>query len=115
MSLLAYFLLSQFRVLIHAKQYTVIAPNEPHHLDIELLSNNIRIADIPVCQDINTDDCKLFMDQMLKCQQIIFNDPGYSYQQYKRNIEIHKQILDKYQSMCESVNNDYMLNDSFDL
>ncbi|CAF0760369.1 unnamed protein product [Rotaria sp. Silwood1] len=64
----------------------MITPDQPQSLDREPFIIDIRIPDIDVCQDITTNDCKLLIDQMLKCQQIIFNDPGFSYQQYKGNI-----------------------------
>jgi hypothetical protein len=72
---------------------------------------DIRVPDIDMCQQIINNDCKNLLDQMLKCQQIIFNDPGFSYQQYRRNINIHKQILVKYQSICEDSYSDYLVFD----
>jgi len=111
---LVYFLLSQFVILINGKQEVIIPSDGLHPLNLELLNINIRIPDIVVCQQISTDDCKDLIHHMLKCQQIIFNDPGFSYQQYIENINIHRQILDKYHSMCEGTQNDYLTNDSFD-
>lgn len=108
------FLLYKFVILINGKQHVIITPDDPHPLDIDSYIINIRIPDIEVCQEINTNDCKSVIHQMLKCQQIIFNDPGFSYQQYKGNINVHRQILAKYQSMCEGTQNDYLTNDSFD-
>ncbi|CAF3384864.1 unnamed protein product [Rotaria sp. Silwood1] len=111
---LIYFLVFQFEISVADKQYLIITPDQPQSLDREPFIIDIRIPDIDVCQDITTNDCKLLIDQMLKCQQIIFNDPGFSYQQYKGNINVHQQILVKYQSMCENAQNDYIDNDSLD-
>ncbi|CAF2528621.1 unnamed protein product [Rotaria sp. Silwood2] len=100
--------------MINGKQYAIITADRSQPVDIEPLVISIRIPDIDVCQDITTNDCKILIHQMLKCQQIIFNDPGFSYQQYKGNINAHQQILVKYQSMCEGTQNDYIVNNSFD-
>ena len=110
-----YFLLSQFLIVVSSQEQVIIPNEDPHSLNIESLNINIHIPDITVCQQINTDDCKNLIHYMLKCQQIIFNDPGFSYQQYIGNINIHRQILDKYYSICEGTQNDYLANSSFDL
>ena len=101
-----YFLTFQFGILISEKPYVVMTSDLSETLDIEPLIIDVRIPDIELCQDISTNDCKLLLHQMLKCQQIIFNDPGFSFQQYKANINVHQQILVKYQSMCEDTQND---------
>jgi hypothetical protein len=109
MFILVYFLVFQFVILINGKQ-----PDDPNLIDIESVVINIHIPDVDICQQMITNDCKSLIHQMLKCQQIIFNDPGFSYQQYKENINVHRQILGKYQSRCEGTQNDYLANDSFD-
>ena len=99
---------------MNGKQSAIIASDDSSSFGIESFITNIRIPDIDICHEINTNDCKNLIDQMLKCQDIIFNDPGFSYQQYKENIHVHRQILAKYQSRCEGTQNDYLLNSSFD-
>lgn len=111
---LIYILLFQCVILINGQQHVIITPDEAHPLDIEPLIMNIRIPDVDICQYINTNDCKNLIHQILKCQQIIFNDPGFSYQQYIGNIDVHKQILAQYQSMCEGTHDDYLVKDLFD-
>jgi hypothetical protein len=110
MSITRHFLLFQFAILItdQAKQNSMpVAPSR--------LSSTIdnHIADLIVCQQTIIDDCKSLIERMLKCQQMIFHDPGYSYQQYVENINVHKQILAKYQSVCEGTPDDYLTNDAF--
>jgi hypothetical protein len=103
-----FILLFQCVILINSQQHVLITPNQAHPLDIEPLIINIRIPDVVVCEQMNTNDCKSLIYQMLKCQQIIFNDPGFSYQQYKENIDVHREILAKYQTMCEGTQSDYL-------
>ena len=113
MFFLRYIFLYQYVTLIVSQQNVVIKPDQSQTLDIEPLSVNIRIPNLNLCQPIHTDDCKSLTDQIIKCQQIIFTDPGFSYQQYKGNIDVHRQILTKYQSMCEGTQSDYLVNDLF--
>ncbi len=97
--------------MINSQQQVIIPPDKPYPIDIEPLIIDIRIPDIDTCQQIKSDDCKNLINQMLKCQQIIFNDPGFSYQQYNENINVHREILVKYQSICEDVHSDYLVFD----
>lgn len=112
---LVYILLCQRVTLINSQQHVIITPDESHLLDMEPLIIDILILNVDICQQINTNDCKSLMHQMLKCQQIIFTDLGFSYQQYKENIDVHKKILGQYQSTCEGIINDDLGIDSFDL
>lgn len=100
--------------VINSQQHVIIPSDKLHSVDIEPLIIDIRIPDIDTCQQIKSDDCKNLIDQMFKCQQIIFNDPGFSYQQYKGNMNVHREILAKYQSICEDVHSDYLVNKLFD-
>jgi hypothetical protein len=112
---LVYILLCQRVTLIDSQQHVIITPDESHLLDAEPLIINILILNVDICQQINTNDCKSLMHQMLKCQQIIFNDLGFNYQQYKGNIDVHKKILAQYQSMCQGTQNDDLDTGLFDL
>ena len=114
MTILYYNLLFQFVILVNDK-YVMTTSYQPHSLTMESSVINIHIPDIDICHEINTDDCKILIYQMQKCQQIIFNDPGFSYQQYKENIDVHKQILFKYQLFCEGTPNDSIVNDSLEI
>jgi hypothetical protein len=107
------FSLFQFMILMNGKQHSMITTHVPY-IDTVTLVTDIRIKDVDICQQVITEDCKSLIDQMLKCQQIIFNDPGFSYQQYIGNIKVHRKILTKYQLTCEGTQNDYLANDSFD-
>ena len=73
--------------------------------DIDTQIINVEIPDIVLCQSIDTDDCSKLINAMVECQKIVFNDPGFSYQQYLQNIQVHRIILDKYQSTCEGRTN----------
>ncbi|CAF3736187.1 unnamed protein product [Rotaria magnacalcarata] len=109
-----YLLTFQFGILISEKPYVIITSDQSEPLDIEPLIIDVHIPEIEFCQYISTSDCKLLIRQMLKCQRIIFNDPGFSFQQYNANINAHQQILVKYQSMCEDTQNDYSADNAFD-
>ena len=111
---LRYFLLVQFELLINSKQLDIVTSNDHQPLDIESSVIDIRIPDVDTCLQSPTDDCKILIHQMIKCQEVIFNDPGFSYQQYKENIHVHRQILAKYQTMCEITQKDYLANSLFD-
>lgn len=101
-------------VMIEGQQHGIVTPDESHYLGIEPFIINIRIPNVETCQEITTSNCENLIDHMLKCQQIIFNDPGFSYQQYQENIDVHRQILNQYQTMCEDIQNNDLLNDLFD-
>ena len=60
----------------------------------------IQINDLVMCQSVNTDKCSELVTQMLQCQEIIFYDPGFSYQQYRKNIQIHREMLRKHRVKC---------------
>jgi hypothetical protein len=51
-------------ILINGQQYVIITPNKSDPLDIEPLIINIR----HICQQIDTNDRKSVIHQMLKCQ-----------------------------------------------
>lgn len=95
-------------------QYGSIASDESHSLNIEPLIINIPTINLEICQSTDTNNCKNLFENILKCQQIILNDFGYTSQQYKENIGVHRQILTKYQSTCEDTQNDYFFDDLFD-
>lgn len=79
---------------------------EFYQIDPKSSIDVIEVENLVLCQSIDTKDCSTLVDLMVKCQQIIFNDPGFSYQQYITNIETHTQMLAKYQIICEGVFND---------
>lgn len=97
------FLLFQFAVVItgHAKSKSI--------------SLDDRIPHLAVCEPLPTADCRTLIARMLKCQTMIFDDPGFSRQQYVENLSVHGQILAKYQSECEGASDDRLTNDAFQL
>ena len=95
-------------------RYVILTYDESHALDMEPLIIDIRIPNVDICQQIKSTDCNNLIQQMLKCQQIIFNDPGFSYQQYEENINIFRQILAQYQTICTNTQNDYLINNLYD-
>jgi hypothetical protein len=88
--------------LTNSQQDVPIIP-DISNITIEPLLIDIRISNVALCQQTNAAaaDCVQLMDLMVKCQQIIFNDLGFSYQEYIGNIDMHRQILARYQSMCD--------------
>ena len=106
-----YAVISFFRC--NCQDNVVIKPDGSHSNDVERPMINIRVPNMDICQEINRHDCKSLAYQILKCQQIIFNDPGFSYQEYRENIRVHRQILVKYQSTCEGTQDDHLVNDFF--
>lgn len=99
---MCYSLLLVLLVMSSSEQFTSTIPNSVD-LSADSFVTNIRIPDLVLCQPLNTVDCAKLMDRMLECQQIVFNDPGFSYQQYLENIRVHRQMLVEYQSTCEGM------------
>ena len=96
------FSLWQTVTLTNSQQDVPIIPDISNNT-VEPILIDIRISNVALCQQttVAAADCTQLMDLMVKCQQIIFNDPGFSYQEYIGNIDIHRQILARYQSMCD--------------
>lgn len=66
--------------------------------------SSIKMNDLVMCQPAPTDDCAQLVDRMLQCQEIIFHDRGFSYQQYRENIQIHREMLSNHQLKCSGNN-----------
>ena len=62
--------------------------------------STISLRDLTLCQFVSTDDCSQLVEQMVQCQNLIFNDEGFSYQQYRKNLQVHREMLGQHRLKC---------------
>ncbi|CAF0758030.1 unnamed protein product [Didymodactylos carnosus] len=56
------------------------------------LYSKLKLPRIIVCKPFDQ-NCSRLIHQLLECENIIMNDPGFSSQQYVHNINIHRQMI----------------------
>lgn len=99
---------------IHSQKHIDISADKQHELDIEPLIVNIRIGEMDSCRKSSDENCRNLIKQLLQCEQIIFTDSSFHSSHYDENLIRHKEILSKYQSLCDDTTSDYLIDDLFD-
>ena len=96
-----YHLLVAAVIMLNYDNRSIITIGSEQNLQSDSSTILVQMNKPILCQIVNTDNCSELFELIIKCQQMIFNDPGFSYQEYLENIDVHRQMLVKYQTMCE--------------